>query len=87
MFIPQFAKTAGHIPDDIGITEFIFSTRPKDANEFAFIDSLTGQKRTWPQVQQRTAQLARGITKTFGIKVGDTNVFGLFAPNVCHLHA
>ena len=82
MFIPQFSKTAGHIPDDVGITEFIFSTRPRNANEIAFIDSITGQTRTWPEVQQRTAQLARGMAKVFGVNVGDENVFGLFAPNV-----
>ena len=82
MFYPQYAQTVGHIPDDISIPEFIFQSRPKDSLEIAFVDSSTGEKRTWKDVQSKTRQLARGLAKLFKVSVGDTNVFGLFAPNV-----
>lgn len=81
-FYPQFENTAGHIPDDVCIPEWIFANRPAGAAETAFIDSSTGQKRSWKQVEQLTRQLSRGLAKHFRVNVGDTNVFGLFAPNV-----
>ena len=85
MFYPQFAKTAGEIPDDISIPEWIFQNRAKDGRNPAFIDSLTGEERSWDLVQSRTRQLARGLAKLLNVTVGATNVFGLFAPNVSYL--
>lgn len=82
MFYPQFTKTVGTIPDDITITDWIFENRAKNGLETAFIDSLTGEHRSWKVVESTTRQLARGLTKLLGVKVGDDAVFGLFAPNV-----
>lgn len=82
MFYPQFTKTAGHIPDDISIPEWLFANRAKNGREIAFIDSVTGEKRPWKEVISTTRQLARGLSKLLKVDVGDTAVFGLFSPNV-----
>lgn len=84
-FYPPFAKTAGVIPDDISVPEWMFANRQSGSAGTAFIDSSTGQRRTWKEVEQLTRQLARGLSKYFGVQVGDTNVFGLFAPNVTRI--
>lgn len=81
-FYPQFAKSAGRIPDDVCIPVWIFRNRPEDAAATAFVDSASGQQRTWKQVEDLRRQLARGLAKYFAVKVGDTNTFGLFSPNV-----
>lgn len=86
MFYPQFAPTAGHIPDDISIPEWMFANRAKHGLEIAFIDSSTGEKRTWKDVEIKTRQLSRGLAKMFNVKVGEQPVFGLFTPNVCGKH-
>lgn len=84
MFYPQFLQTVGHIPDDISIPEWLFQNRIQDGNEIAFIDSSTGEKRTWKETEAKTRLLARGLAKLLGVTVGATNVFGLFSPNVRH---
>lgn len=82
MFYPQFRQTVGDIPDDVSIPEWIFANRLKNGNEIAFIDSVTGQKRSWNEAVSVTRQLARGLAKVFNITVGDDKCFGLFTPNV-----
>ena len=81
VFLPQFKKTCGSIPDDVSVAEWMFANRAQGGSPTAFVDTVTGEKRSWDECRRKTRVLARAMAKTFGKRVGDEQVYGFFTPN------
>ncbi|BFZ55852.1 hypothetical protein PYCC9005_002893 [Savitreella phatthalungensis] len=82
VFSAQIVKTAGPIPDDVSVAEWMFANRSSQGCETALIDTKTGEKRSWQDVILRSRELARALAHSFGKSVGDVQVYGFFAPNL-----